>query len=235
MTGQEEIDLITSILGGESPDPVYLLQLVNLSKLKWENLRAWKVLIKKDTSKTVTGASLYTTAIDCPTDFKRYLGETRLTQGMLRLFDGNNNVQYLYEVPYEDILEYKDQFGFFAVDYGNNKFYIMGKVPGSFTIIQNYIRKTATITLSSSWENFDSDFHPILAFDSAARWRLGTDYDDMNQRNADDNGKMASNIFEAMAADDTEKSISAINNIEYPTNNANNRGMTGFGPRGARA
>lgn len=235
MTGQQLIDLITSVLDGESPDPTYLLQLINLSRVQYENKRSWRVLVAKDTSKTVSGSNTYLTPFDCPTDFKRYLGESTLTQGMLRLYTSPNNIQYIYEVPYENILEYKDQFGYFAVDYANKKFYITGIVPGTFTIVQNYIRKTLAIALNTSWEGFDSDFHPILAFDSAARWRLGTDYDDMNQRNADDNGKLANGIFEAMSSWDAEMAISSINNIEYPTNSSNYRGSSGYGPRGARA
>lgn len=234
MNGQELVDLITSIMDGESPDSSYLLQLINLSKLQYENDRSWKVLIAKDSSLTVTGANTYTVAFDCPANFKRYLGESTLTQGMMRLFDGANNIQYIYEIPFENILEYKDQFGYFAVDYANKQFYITGIVPGNFTIVQAYIKKTDPITLETSWSNFDSDYHPILAFDAAARWRLGTDYDDMNQRNADDNEKLALGIFSAMKSWDSEMAISALNNIEYPSNSSDYRGTTGYGPRGAR-
>ena len=236
MTGQQLIDLVTSILGGEAPDDTYILALLNLSKTQYENKRAWKVLVSRDITKTVNGSNTYTTPFALPDNFKRYLGESSLTQGRLILFDGSNNVQYLTEIPYELILDYKDIFGYFAVDYANQQFYITGIVPGTFTIYQYYIKKTAQIAVGTSWTNFDSDFHPILAFDTAARWRLGTDYDDVNARNADDNMRMANNLYEAMASWDAEMAISAINNLDYPNvNGADYRGISGIGPRGIRA
>ena len=235
MNGDDYVALVTDILGGEAPSPAYILTLVGLSKTQLENKRSWKVLTTLDKSLTVSGSNTYLTPFALPDNFKRYLGESSLTQGKLILFDGSNNVQTLTEVPYELILEYKDIFGYFAVDYSNRQFYITGVVPGTFTIYQWYIKKTKTISASQVWENFDIDFHPILAFDAAARWRLGTDYDDMNARNADDNDKMANKIYEAMASWDAEMAISAINNIDYPNvNNADYRGLSGIGPRGVR-
>lgn len=231
MTGQELLDLCTEVLGGESPNDTYLLTLINLSKTKIENKRPWQVLKTLDKTLTVQGSNTYLTPFTLPTNFKRYLGESSLHQGELVLFDGTRK-EYLTEVPYEQILDYKDMFGYFAVDYSNGKFYIMGIVPGNFTIYQWYQKKTETITLATSWTNFYSDFHPILAFDACARWRLGTDYDDVNARNADDNGKMVNDILEAMIADDTEKAISSINNIDYQNNNY--QGISGYGPRGFR-
>lgn len=236
--------MMTDILGGESPSQTYLLQLINLSRVMIETgvnptkpdtgSRPWKVLQTVDKSLTVNGSNTYTTPFNCPANFRRYLGETTLTQGKLVLFDGVNNIQPLVEIPYEQILDFKDIFGYFAVDYANKQFYITGIVPGTFTIYQYYVKKTDPITLNTSWSNFDADFHPILAFDACARWRLGTDYDDMNQRNADDNEKLAGGLFNAMVSWDTEFAIASINNIDYPNLNGNSRGSNGYGPRGVR-
>ena len=243
MTGQDEVNLVTQILGDEAPDSNYILQLINVSKVMIEmginpakndgGHRPWKVLSSLDTSQTVNGSNTYLNPFPLPANFVRYLGESSLTQGMLRLFDGNTNIQYLYEVPIENILEYKDAFGYFAVDYANQVFYITGVVPGTFTIYQNFIATTSPITLTTSWSKFNSNFHSILAFDAAARWRLGTDYDDMNQRNADMNIKTVGAIFSTMEAWDTEMAISAVNNLDYPNVNSD-RGPTGYGPRGTR-
>lgn len=244
MTGQDLIDLITQILGEEEPNPVFLLQLINTAKDKIEmginpsspadaGSRPWKVLSTKDTTQTVTGANTYTTQHDLPDDFLRYLGESTLFQGSIVLFDGVNNIQYLKEVPIENILFYKNTFGFFAVDYGANKFYITGIVPGTFTIYQYYIRTTLPITLLTSWESFPSRFAPILAFDATARWRLGTDYDDVAARNADDNIKMVSGLFKTMESWDTELAISSVNGIDYTDRYGGPYNYPG--PRGTRA
>ena len=232
MDGQAIVDLVTKILGGDAPDETYILQLINLSKMKYERKRPWKVLVALDKADTVSGSSTYLVAHDTPDNFRRYVGESSLSQGLIILFDGANDILYLTEVPFEKILEYKDEFGHFAVDYGSQKFYITGIVPGNYKIYQYFIQKTDPITLATSWGNFDSDYHPILAFDAAAHWRLGTDWDDVNARNADDNGRMADQIYEAMASEDAEMAISAVNNIDYPV--GNNRGNTGIGPRGVR-
>lgn len=244
MNGQNLVDLVTSILGDESPNPAFILQLINIAKDRIEmginpslpgdaGSRPWKVLSVKDISQVVTGANTYTNAFNLPTNFLRFLGESTLLQGSILLFDGQNNIQYLTEVPIENILFYKNTFGYFAVDYANNQFYITGIVPGTFTIYQYYIKTTTPITLATSWENFPTRFAPILAFDASARWRLGTDYDDVAARNANDNVQMASSIFKTMESWDTELAISAVNGIDY---NDRYGGLNNWpGPRGTPA
>lgn len=235
MTGQELYDLVKQILGGEGPNQAYILQLINLSKMIYEGSRPWKVLSANDHALTVGGSNNYTVPFPLPPTFNRYLGESTLAQGSIVLFDGVNNIQYLTEVPIENILDYKDEFGRFAVDYKNNQFFICGVVPGSFTIYQYFIEDNAPITLTTPWLRFPARFHPILAFDAAARWRLGTDYDDVNARNADDNEKMANNIFSTMETWDTELALSAINSIDYRNDQYGNFWNNNIGPRGTRA
>ncbi len=235
MTGQELYDLVKQILGGEGPNQAYILQLINLSKIIYEGSRPWKVLSTKNNALTVTGSNNYTVPFPLPANFNRYLGESTLAQGSIVLFDGVANVQYLTEVPIENILNYKDEFGRFAVDYSTGQFYICGVVPGSFTIYQYYIEDVAPITLATTWLRFPARFHPILAFDAAARWRLGTDYDDVNARNADDNGGMALNIYKTMETWDTELAISAVNSIDYRNDRYGGFWNNNLGPRGTRA
>ncbi len=234
MTGQQELDLLKQILGGEGINQAYALQLINLAKMKYEQARPWKALVAVDNSQTVNGGNTYLTPLNLPSNFIRYLGESSLAQGSIVLFDGNDNVQFLTEVPFEQRIFYRTEFGRMTVDYANEKLYIMGIVPGSFTVYQYYIQFTPDITLNTSWEKIPARFHAILAFDAAARWRLGTDYDDVNARNADDNAKMAASIFDAMSSWDTELAISAINSIDYRNDRypqfMNNRSNNNFLP-----
>ncbi len=234
MNGQNLYDMLTQILGGEKINQVYALQLFNLARIRYEAMRPWKVLSVNDHSLTVGGGNNYTIPFDLPDDFNRLLGESTLAQGSVVLFDGNDNIQYLTEVPIESILFYKNEFGRVAVDYGNKKFYITGVVPGSFNIYLYYIQDTDNITLSTPWLKFPTRFAPIIAFDAAARWRLGTDYDDVNARNADDNGKMALSIFEAMSSWDAELAISAVNSIDYRNDQYGTYWNNQAGPRGVR-
>lgn len=221
MNGQAELDLLTQILGDEAPNQAYMLQLIQISKMKIQAKRPWKVLSTYDNSQTVSGGNTYLIPFQIPTNFYRYLGESTLAQGSIVLFDGYDNLHVLTEVPIENILFYRNQFGFFAVDYGAGVFYICGIVPGTFKIYQYFIQRTDPITLTTSWQKFPAEYHPILAFDAAARWRLGTDYDEIASNNANDNVKMVTEILDAMTAWDTELAISAINSIDYVNNRPN--------------
>ncbi len=234
MNGLQLIQLLSKILGGENISQTYALQLFNITKDIIEDKRPWKKLSVENHALTVTGSNTYKNPFPLTDDFRRYLGESTLAQGSIVLFDGNNNIQVLTEVPIENILFYKDTFGRFAVDYANDVFYITGVVPGTFNIYQYYIRTTDEITLTTKWQNFPKRYHPILAFDAACRWRLGTDYDDVNARNADDNGKVVNMMLDAMSSWDAELAISAINSIDYRNdrspNYLNNRSNNSYLP-----
>lgn len=220
MTGTQLLALITDILGDEAPSQTYLLQLIALAQVYYESKRPWKVLVAIDTSHTVNGSNIYTTPFTIPVDFYRYLGDSSLMEGSIVLFNtGNNQKQILTEVPYERILDYRTEFGKFAVDYKNGNFYICGIVPGTYTIYQYYIATTPAITLNTPWLYFPARFQPILAYWACARWRLGTDYDEIASNNADDNSNMANMLFDSMEAWDAELALSAVNSIDY--NNSN--------------
>lgn len=237
MTGNQILALLKNILAGEGISNTYALQLINLARIRIEALRPWKVLSTVDNSQTVTPANTYTTPISLPDNFVRFLGESSLAQGSVILFDGNTDVEYITEIPIENILFNKDQYGMVAVDYGENKMYFTGLIPKNYTVYQYYIADFGDITTLTTWEKFPARFAPILAFDAAAHWRLGTDYDDVNARNADDNARMVDQILTAMKSWDSELAISSINRLDYPAgyNNNNNIRNNGYGPRGVRA
>lgn len=234
--GQDILNLLQSILAGEGISDTYALQLINLARIRIEAKRPWKVLSTVDSTQTITPTNTYTTAKIIPSNFVRYLGESTLSQGSVVLFDGNTDVQYITEIPIENILFYKDQYSFCAADYGSNLLYFTGLIPKTYTIYQYYIADYGNITKTTTWTKFPNRFWAVLAFDAAAHWRLGTDYDDVNARNADDNAKMAAEILAAMSSWDSELAISSINSIDYRQGNFNNNGnQNGYGPRGVRA
>jgi hypothetical protein len=67
MTGTELSTFCEEINGGASIGDTLLFQLLNLSKAMVEQLRPWMVLRDADTSKTVTTANTWQTAIDLST------------------------------------------------------------------------------------------------------------------------------------------------------------------------
>ena len=210
MNGNQLLTLLQSILSGEGISNTYALQLINLARIRIEAMRPWKVLSTVDDSQTITPANTYTTPKTIPSNFVRYLGESSLAQGSIVLFDGNTDVQYITEIPIENILFNKDQYGMVAMDYGSNLMYFTGLIPKNYTIYQYYIADFGDITALTTWQKFPARFAAILAFDAAAHWRLGTDYDDVNARNADDNVRMADQILTAMKSWDSELAISSL-------------------------
>ncbi len=81
MTGAQLLALLNQILGGESINQVYALQLMNLARISIEARRPWKVLSTMDSSQTVLASNSYTNQFNIPANFVRYLGESSLNQG----------------------------------------------------------------------------------------------------------------------------------------------------------
>jgi len=230
------VNLVTAVLQGEAPSQVFILQLLNTEKNIVENLRPWQVLKKLDTSVTVQATNTYTNPLPLPADFSKFLLE-----GTMQLFDGVNDTQNISQVPFEARLTYRTAFGRFLADYANNQFFLMGLIPKAYSVYLWYIKSTPQITLGTTWTSFPPQYQAMLAFRTAARWRLGTDFDDVNARNADENGRTADMILQSMETWDTDLAISAINSVDYRNDNypgpAGGQGPTGswYGPRGPRA
>lgn len=227
MTGQQLLDLTTSILGGEEIDQTFGLQMLNIVRGVIEGKRPWQVLKKVDSSVTITGANTYTTPLTAPSDLRYYIGD-----GSIQLFDGTNIPDICTEFPFEEQLLRKNNSLEFCVDYGALTFYIMGVIPRSYTVYQWYISDPGDITLNTEWLKFPARFHPALAYELAAMWRLGTDYDDVAARNADDNARRADMILKGAYTWDTKLTLTAVRNVEYPQNiTGKNMGLRN-GPRG---
>lgn len=212
MTGTELYNLLTSILGNVEMDETYALQLMNTARMYIELRRPWQVLKKVDTSQTISTATTYTTPITIPSDFRRWLKE-----GSVMAFNSaQNDKEWLMQVPFEDQITYKDTFGYFYTDIGASKLYVMGTPPKTYTLYQFYIADYGDIATGTSWQKFPSTYHPILAFEAAAMERLGTSYDDVNARNANDNARRSDMIYKAMAKWDAELALSSVNSLDYP-------------------
>ena len=140
------------------------------------------VLRKTDTSKTVTTASLYTTAIDISTitDFSRFFGEFAV-----RLFDGDNLIQYYRQVPWDRRLEYKDVSNTFCFDENAKKIYLNGTVPFNGTLYINFISTSTLIDIASEsavWALFPSRFLPLIGLYANEMWKGAVDYDSINRQ-----------------------------------------------------
>lgn len=220
MTGNDLYNLLSNILGGENIDNTFALQLINIARLDLEQRRPWQVLKAKDTSQTSLSGQNITTPYSLPTpttpsSATPYLMRF-LLEGAIRLINtaNVNQIISLREIPFENQLDYQGQQCFY-VDYAARMFYILANIPGTYTIAQFFIADFGDITNSTTWIGFPSRFAPALAFQAAARYRLGTDYDDIAARNADQNFQTAEVVYKSMTLWDANISQQVANNRPF--------------------
>lgn len=204
MTGQQLYDnVLTPTMGTEEIDQNYALVLFNLARSDFEQRRPLTFLRAKDTSLTALPGQNIATPYAIPSPATPSIATpylmSYLKEGALRLTSTTNinNQITLREVAFEDQLDYIGS-NYFWTDYVARKFYILANLPGSYTINQFFIADFGNITLTTSWNGIPEQFQPMLAFQAAARNRLGADYDDIGARNADENYKSAEDLYRAL-------------------------------------
>ena len=159
-----------------------------------EGVRPWVLLRTEDASQTVPIGTTYTTSFTLPTGFLSFWGDNPLI-----LTDSSNQPTYLAEVPYADRFLYQTTLGLFAVDYTNSLIYLMGSMPTAFTLHTNYIKVSTLVSAASTntWV-FPVRFHKILGFYIAVMWKLGVDYDIINNAQGNEQAKAAALILDVM-------------------------------------
>lgn len=206
MTGQELYDLNTEIRGGRSMDEVTFYTLANLAKSLFERRRAWRKLVKKDSSKTSTAATTYATSFALPSGFIM-----TLPRRTLKLVNASNPTDFMTyeEVPFENWDAYKNSAGYFTIDHLNSVYYVSGTVSGTYTHYFSHIATSTTIAAGTEWV-FPSEFHPAIAFEVAAMDELGMDYDEINARQGNANANRAEMIMRAAVKWDDALQRSAL-------------------------
>lgn len=220
MTGQNLYDQLTSVLNGEAIDQAFALQLFNLARTDFEGRRPFTALKAVDATQVAAAGYNPNTPYAMPSPATPSLTSPSLTQylleGAVRLVGvaNANSKASLREIPFENQLDFQ-QGSFFWADYANRVFHILANLPSAFTIYQFFIADYGDITLTSTWNGFPARFHPALVFQAAARYRLGTDYDDISARNADDNSKLAEATFRAMVTWDERIARQQAQNLPH--------------------
>ena len=216
-TGAELKTFITSLNAEAAIDDTLLDVLVDNARAVLEEERPWMVLRKVNTSKTVTTSNTWETAIDLSTitDFSRFYSEVPV-----RLFDGNNRVEYYALVPFDRRLEYKDVSGTAVYDENAKTLYLNGVISFSGTLYISYISSSTAIDLTSEstvWTSFPSRFLPILGYYAVGIYKGAIDYDDINREMLPANAEVLSALKDAMERWDSEKQHNAIEHND-PTN-----------------
>lgn len=183
-----ELKTLATSLNGDAPiDDTLLESLLNVGKTILEGERDWMALRKTSHSIAVSASSTNQwntgVSISTITDFLRFYGDFPI-----KLFDGNNIIEYYRQVPFSKRLEYKDTPGTFVFDIANKTIYFNGNINVSGTLYIDYIVDTASISLAVITDiqtngsfPFPSRFHPILAFYSIGINKGAIDYDSINR------------------------------------------------------
>lgn len=180
-TGQELTTFITGLNGGASIDATLLDTLVSTAKSILEGERPWMVLRKVDTSKSVTTAGTWQTAIDLSTitDFSEFYGDCPVV-----LFDGTTLTSYYRLVPWDERLAYKDASDTCVYDASNKNLYLNG-TPAFAGTPYIYYKATSTevdLTLASAvWTKFPARFLPLLGYLAREIHAGAIDYDDVTK------------------------------------------------------
>ncbi len=210
-TGKQLNTFITSLNGEAVIDSALLDVLVDNARAIIEEERPWEVLRKVDTSKAITTASTWQTAIDLSTitDLSRFYSDTPII-----LFDGNNRTEYYVLKPFDRQLEYKDVSNTACYDENSKKLYLNGKVAYSGTLYISYMSSSVSgIDLTSEsavWTEFPPRFLAVLGYYAIGIFKGAVDYDSINKLMLPENRATLNALKEAMYEWDNEKQLNSL-------------------------
>jgi hypothetical protein len=213
MNGDALSTLIDELNGGATIGDTLKFQLVNAYKAMLEQERPWAVLRKTDTSKSVTVANTWQTAIDLSTitGFSRFIGSRPV-----RLFDGSQRIVRYRQVPFGDRLEHISAPQTFVFDQSTKALYLNGTVQFAGSLYIRHLAYSANLTensLDTAWP-FPSWAYPFLAFGAVAMHKGGVDYDEVNARQLIQNNADAVKLYRALAKWDNEQQLSELDEYD---------------------
>lgn len=180
-TGKQLATFINGLNAEADIDVTLLTVLVDTAKTILEGERPWVALRRTNTSKTLTGNTEgQTVDISDITDLQSFFSEYPI-----RLYDGDNRIDWFQQIPFDRRLDYKDVSNTFCYDKYNETLYFNGKVAFSGTLYLNYIAETANIDLESEsdvWTQFPARFLPLLGFYAVGIFKGAVDYDSINRQ-----------------------------------------------------
>lgn len=194
MTGEEILELADDIAEDNIPQNVGI-HFLNSTKNRREDSRPWMFLRKLDSSRTAAPGNNWNSSIALPSDFRRDR----------KVFVGTD--QEYVPVNIEDRVAFRNAGRHYAIDLAGSAYYLLGNVGQAATIYFHYLKTTDDFTagtLSQDLLVWPDRFHPLLAYDVAAMFKGGVDYDDVNARMAPVNRQMAKELEDAMVEWDND-------------------------------
>lgn len=212
MTKLETYNFVTALLDGFEMDQNLFDSFLDVAQMYWEGQRPWMVLRTEDTSQTISAGNTYETEKSLPADFRKWY-----TRHPIVLTDAQGNIVIrLKEIPIASKNSYKSNNSRFYCNYRTKKFYVCGAPGQSCTARLYYIKKGILVSADdgNEWE-FDEEYHKILGFSVAVYYKLGVDYDIINNSQADSNATVAGQMFNVMTDWDAELQESEIDGLDY--------------------
>lgn len=228
-------NLLVQILGGEQIDETYALALFNLARYDIESRRLWRCLIAAQSTQQAIAGKNPTVSYPLPTPATPSLATPYFMQPLLEggivLQNASNNNQTLglKEVSQEYQLGSQGSNAFW-VDYVNRVFYILANLSFAAIINLYYIADYGDITLATGWIGFPTRYANALVFQAAARYRLGTDYDDVAARNGEENYKASEDIIKAVVKWDANLALNSYQHRNFSATFGGNPGGNNFPP-----
>lgn len=212
MIKTELYTFVTGIIGDYQMDTTQFDTFLNIAQMYWENKRPWMTLRTEDSTQTVSTGTNFDTAKSLPSNFRKWYDRFPIV-----LTDQSGNVQSnLREVPINMRFNYRYDNLKFYCNYSSNSVYFCGTQPQTLTAHQFYIRKTTLVSASNTNEwGFPSEYHPILGLSVAVYWKLGVDYDIINNSQGNNNAGLANAIFQQMSEWDSDLANSSVQGIDY--------------------
>ena len=221
--GAQMYTALTQVLGGEQIDETYAILLFNLARYDYESRRLWKVLVAnsaKANPMTALAGKNPTVSYPLPSPVTPsvttpYFMQPLLEGGMILQNASNSNQTIgLKEIAQEYSVGNVNSNAFW-VDYVARVFYILGNLSFAGLINLFYIAEFGDITLTTGWVGFRPRDANALIFQAAARYRLGTDYDDVASRNADENYKAAEDMYNSMTRWDANLQLNSYQHRNF--------------------
>lgn len=212
-TGAELTTFITGLNAEATVDPTLLDVLVDNAKAILEEERPWMVLRKTDTSKSITTAYTWQTAIDLSmiTDFSRF--DVNGDGVVIKLFDGNDRIEYYSLKPFDQRLEWKNVSHTCVYDENAKRLYLNGVPAFAGTLYIPYLSTSTAIDLTAAtavWSAFPPRFLPILGYYAVGIYKGAVDYDSINKQMLPSNQIALDALKNAMEKWDNEKQLGAM-------------------------
>ncbi len=205
MTYAELKTMAEDLLDGLTISDTLFGQLLNMEKDKLEGSRPWMVLRAVDGSKTFTSADGYDSTKALPERFLRPYPVTRKggIKTALILKRDSADIIYPRQIPFAQREEYENDSGLWYLDMLNEEFGVIDDLAGTYTAYLSFLRKSEDIDSDTEWA-FPSEYHPILAFNVAIRYKGEVDFDEIHARMVAFHGVNVNELKRAMTMWDAQ-------------------------------